>query len=382
MFNKTFHFEIQDLLTQFIAAMDDVVIGRYNKNREQKEKIKVRYVHAPKERVLFDIVNKAQNITLPVISVALESVSRDQNRVFNKIDGMYAPIGKNIYGRDTAFIAMPIPVDLNVSLSIITNYQSDMDQILSNFVPYSNPYIVICWKIPEEFGIKDTEEIRSVVMWDGNINLEYPKDLEPGTKPRFVANTSFLIKGWLFPQETEDYAKNIYFVKSNFRTTSQLLLNYDQIASLSAEAAVYDTLTNTLKETEFVNLSGSPYITNLYMNTSGGPIELVGGNVIIGSFRNTFTILGKNFDTTSHVLISSDSSTFYTNYSAFGYTYYPTVSGFILPKVNYKILNKNAIFLSIPFAKDTANINFVVLNSIGWKDTNSINTNLLYISGI
>jgi hypothetical protein len=41
--------------------------------------------------------------------------------------------------------------------SIITNYQSDMDQILSNFVPYSNPYIVICWKIPEEFGIKEQE---------------------------------------------------------------------------------------------------------------------------------------------------------------------------------------------------------------------------------
>jgi hypothetical protein len=48
MHNKTFNFEIRDLLTQFIAAMDDVVISRYNKEREEKERIKVRYVHAPK----------------------------------------------------------------------------------------------------------------------------------------------------------------------------------------------------------------------------------------------------------------------------------------------------------------------------------------------
>jgi hypothetical protein len=379
MYNKTFHFEIRDLLTQFIAAMDDVVIGRYDKNRNKHETIKVRYVHAPKERVIYDIVNKSQNITVPVISISITSIQRDVNRVFNKIDGLYAPINKNRF--DSTVIGMPIPVDLSIAMSIITNYQSDMDQIISNFVPYSNPYIVICWKIPKEFGIEYVEEIRSTVIWDGTINLEYPIDIESTGKPRFVANTNFTIKGWLFPQEPDNLIKNIYFVKSNFRTTSKLDLSYDQINALSAEGLQYDALTNIRKETEMVSVSGVPYVTNLYMNTSAGPNLLLDTNVIIGN-KNSFLILGKNFNYTTNVLISSNSSTFYNNLTTFNYEYYPEIRGFILPKTFYKILNKNSIYITLPNLTENADMNFVVTNFIGWSDTNSINTNLVYISGL
>ena len=42
MKNRAFHFEIKNLLTQFVAAFDDVVISRYNKDREAKQDIEVR----------------------------------------------------------------------------------------------------------------------------------------------------------------------------------------------------------------------------------------------------------------------------------------------------------------------------------------------------
>lgn len=382
MFDKAFHFEVHDLLTQFIAAMDDVVIGRYNKNREKKEELKVRYVHAPKERVLYDIVNKAQNITVPVISVSITSLQRDVSRVFNKIDGLYAPVNKNPKGINTARIPMPVPVNLSLALTIITNYQSDMDQIISNFVPYSNPYIIICWKIPEEFGVESLQEIRSEVLWDGNISMDYPIEMEAGTKPRFTATTTFTIKGWLFPASGDDYYKNIYFVKSNFRTTSKLKLDYDSLASLSTEAAEYDSINGLLKETEFAPISGSPYITNLYVHTSGGPTDVYGNKAIIGN-TSPIIILGKNFNYTTHVLLSSNLSTLYTNHSTFNFKYYPTMDGFVLPTTSYKIMSKNAIYINLPaLTGDKVNINFVVVNDIGWKDTNSINTNLVYISGV
>ena len=44
MKNRAFHFEIKNLLTQFVAAFDDTVISRYNKDRERKSNIEVRYV--------------------------------------------------------------------------------------------------------------------------------------------------------------------------------------------------------------------------------------------------------------------------------------------------------------------------------------------------
>ena len=93
MKNRAFHFEIKNLLTQFVAAFDDTVISRYNKDRERKNNIEVRYVFAPKQRVMYDIINKAQNLTLPVVAINLTGVSRDNDRVFNKL----APYGVPSY---------------------------------------------------------------------------------------------------------------------------------------------------------------------------------------------------------------------------------------------------------------------------------------------
>jgi hypothetical protein len=91
MKKRAFHFEIKNLLTQFIAAFDDVVISRWNKDRSAKSNIEVRYVFAPKHRVMYDIINKAQNITLPAVAVNLTKYTRDNDRVFNKLAPSYMP---------------------------------------------------------------------------------------------------------------------------------------------------------------------------------------------------------------------------------------------------------------------------------------------------
>ena len=59
MVNYTYNFEVKDLLTQFVAAFDDTVIKRYDKNNNARQEIGVRYVFAPKQRIMHDIVNKA-----------------------------------------------------------------------------------------------------------------------------------------------------------------------------------------------------------------------------------------------------------------------------------------------------------------------------------
>lgn len=374
MQNKTFNFEIRDLLVQFIAAMDDIVISRFNNNRQEEEKIKVRYVHAPKERVFLDLVNKAQDITLPVISVNITNIQRDETRVFNKIDGFYQPVKRETQPKLTAHIPMPVPVNVSVSMSIITNYQSDLEQIISNFVPYSNPYIIISWRIPESFKTSTLEEIRTEVLWDGSIQLEYPTDIEAGTKPRFSGNTTFTIKGWLFPAATEDLYKNIYFIDSHFRLKEKFNLSYD---SYSADLSAINM--NTLTET--ISISGTPLLTNIYLNKINGPLELSGSQVIIGN-KNSIILLGQNFQYTTNILLSSDHKNLYSNLTSLSYTYYPIVSGFLLPKDNYTIMNENAIHITLPELSGNSKINFVVANTIGWKDTNSISTQLYYISSV
>ena len=203
MKKRAFHFEIKNLLTQFIAAFDDVVISRWNKDRSAKSNIEVRYVFAPKHRVMYDIINKAQNITLPAVAVNLTSISRDESRVFNKLAPSYIPADIESNPSTSSKFLMPVPVNLEVSMSILARYMSDVDQIISNFVPYSNPYIILSWKVPSVYGANYVQEIRSEVLWSGDLTYNSPTDTTYNDKFRITVDTSFTIKGWLFPEQKD-----------------------------------------------------------------------------------------------------------------------------------------------------------------------------------
>lgn len=265
---ETFHFEIKDLITQFVAAFDDIIIKRYDKNRVPQNKVQVRYVYAPKERVLYDLVNKAQNLTVPVVSVCITNVARDEDRVFNKTSGFYLTRGatENATSPTSQYYRTPVPVNIGVSMSIITKFQSDMDQIISNFVPYNNPYIVISWKIPYTVtpnGFDIPQEIRSEVLWDGGVNLTYPTDIQANEKYRILGDTSFIIKGWLFPYMQRPVG-NIYFINNNFNVSS-ILTDYD---TLTGSTFTYPTSTGLTNDRETISLSGTPQYTNIGFDTS------------------------------------------------------------------------------------------------------------------
>jgi hypothetical protein len=254
---KSTYFEIQDLIIQFANAFDSIVIGRYNKNREQKDRIFVRYLYAPKQRVLYDIVNKAKTITLPVVAINVAGISRDNDRVFNKLPD----VNSFYYGNDqySNKYNAPTPVNISVNFSVITRYQLDMDQILSNFIPYNNPYIIISWPVPAGLGtLSEMQEIRSEVLWDGNISMSYPTELQASDKARVTADTTFTIKGWIFPA-AQNNVSNIYRVDANFYAVSGTentgtvltLDNYPTLRTqLSGLSAITETVTVSASEQE------------------------------------------------------------------------------------------------------------------------------------
>lgn len=257
MRNRTFNFEVKDLITQFVSAFDDIIIKRYDKNRVAQSLLQVRYVYSPKQRVMYDLVNKAQNITVPVVAISISNVARDETRVFNKLAGFNFP-GSNLNVKSN-FLASPVPINITVNMSILSKFQSDMDQIISNFVPYNNPYIIISWKIPSDL-LSQTQEIRSEILWSGSINLSYPTDINASEKYKIVGDTSFTIKGWMFQVKQQDVG-NIYQIDTHFHAERAVPL-YDDVTTLMMG-------TSTLSETESFSLSGSPLITDVIYSYPG-----------------------------------------------------------------------------------------------------------------
>lgn len=205
--------------TMFLNAMSDIIIKRFNVHKEPRDQIKVRIVYAPKQRVLQDLLDRDQNLQLPVIAVNISGLSRDENRVFNKLMGTYnVPDGsKSSYNEK-----MPIPININYTVTVMTRYQEDTDQILSHLLPYINPYFTVSWRTPKRRDF----EIRSNVFWDGNVNTEYPIDLNATQVARVVSTLNFTFQGWIFQSIADEPIGNIYTIHSTFNNVTNIPIEY------------------------------------------------------------------------------------------------------------------------------------------------------------
>ena len=370
----TYNFEVKDLLTQFVAAFDDTVIKRYNKEREAEQEIAVRYVMAPKQRIMYDIVNKAQNLKLPVVSIDLASISYDTDRVFNKLDGF------DNYGEETASaINTPVPVNLEVNMSILCRYMSDMDQILVNFIPYTNPYIVLAWREPVDQALLsagevpfDPIEIRSEVLWSQNISMNTPKDTTYSEKFRIVADTSFTIKGWMFRNKNET-SNPIYFIDTNFIDASK---GYNFAPALTA--IDYDSFSASLSEdtnVETISLSGYPFTDSVFYNASGSPIPVNSAVTITTQAKDlnkgTFTLIGQNYNETEFVLLSSTSALTDTLTSV-DTRYTGTIDGYLLPLSSYTVMSDTVMNVNLSDLNTPGTFQVVVKNPAGWTSTGDL----------
>jgi hypothetical protein len=250
-----------------LAAFNNVVIRRYDENRNAGQTVQVRYVYAPKQRVIYDLVNFSQNITLPVVSISMTSFTRDANRVFNKNAGFYKPntfLEKNNKNQ-TNFYRTPVPVNIGISMSIMTKYQTDLDQIMSNFIPFCNPYVILSWKVPKEYNIPFIQEIRSEVLWSGDVRVNYPTDINGNQKYFVTGDTSFTIKGWIFPS-VENPVNNIFFINANLTSVKGNIEDATYF-TLSSQAVTKEESIEYYN-TEVISISGSPQMTDIEFNVS------------------------------------------------------------------------------------------------------------------
>lgn len=81
-----YQFEIESILQQFLAVIDNAIVMRYDKNHETGERtltnmIKPQYIFGLKSRVLQAIANKSKNYVLPAICISLKGIKADTDRL-------------------------------------------------------------------------------------------------------------------------------------------------------------------------------------------------------------------------------------------------------------------------------------------------------------
>jgi hypothetical protein len=142
-----------------------------------------------------------------------------------------------------------------------------MEQILSNFVPFNNPYIIVSWKMPEQYNLAFTQEIRTEILWGGQTNISYPVDLNGGQKAQIVADTSFTIKGWIFPS-AEPPVGNIFKITANLTAVnSESILELGNYFSLSGQTVTQDVSgIESGVNTSTVVVSGTPVISDVLVS--------------------------------------------------------------------------------------------------------------------
>lgn len=313
MIKYTYDWEILTITNMLLNSMSDIVVKRFNVHKETRDQIKVRIVYAPKQRVLADLLDRDQNLQLPVMAVNIGGITRDTARVYNKILGSFqSSAGSTVSYNERS----PLPIDITYNVSIMTRYQEDMDQILSHLLPYINPYFTVSWRTP----LRQNEEIRSNVFWNGNVNIQYPSDVAATQVARVVADLSFVFKGWMFQAKPDDPIGNIHVIHSTYADnsrgiSSEYLLestvrestdtsDYIRHDGVPPQPKLIDPYYVSVGETKQFNLVGNAFtvINNVYL--SGHPIEYLSTQQ--APFSNSSELSAQYPPFTAVKLLSSD----------------------------------------------------------------------------
>lgn len=356
MKNRPYYFEIKNLITQFMGAFNDIAIKRYDADRKTDgEYVGVGFLYAPRSRVIEDIINKSRQIPLPVISISINNISRDPERVFNKVDGHFINTSS-----DADFlrkIPQPVPINIRINMSIVARYQADAEQILSNFIPYCDPYIAVSWKLPTTEDTSYEKEIRTIIEWGGDVNIQYPIELASNQLARVTADTSFTIKGWLFKQIDENISK-IYKIKNTFIPNT-----------IENECLVYNTTQEefeTFKSTiitDKTEIQGRPIIKS---------IDNI--NYVINNTQTdvTYNLYGKNFYNITDMYLISDDLTMFKLVEYFdpfaGTKFSDTYPGFFGTRVNtFSAISLNNIEFIMPDITSPGKFDIIIKNEAGYS---------------
>jgi hypothetical protein len=261
-----YNFEIETILQQFIAIIDNAMVMRYSVNKEDgtrklDEVIKPGYILGTKQRVMLDIINKAKNYELPVVIVSMSGISFVKERQASKNQVI------NVHSAtlDTSY-ARPTPISMKVDVTIMTKYMTDLYQIYGKLATQFQPALAFSWFVPQTIN-GNWQELRNKIEWDGELSLDIRSESKNSDEDKFTGKMGFTIDGWLFPTMNKCDSSIIYNIGTS------IVPNEDTLSRIHDEISLFRPLVYSVlkgKEWDKYNnprqlASSQPLITAAYI---------------------------------------------------------------------------------------------------------------------
>jgi hypothetical protein len=206
---RSYNGEIRTATAQTLDVFNDIIIDRRDSTGVQKL-IHVPCIYGNRSRVLKSLENKNKTLKIPLMVISKGSITRDTMRVADTNNGLLFQSGLED-GYDV-LKNRPQPMNIDFEMTIVTKYEDDMDQIISNFIPMMSPDIYVVWPNPKQPG----KNLKSQLVWDGSINYEYPMDVAETDPYRVIVTTNLTYKTWIFPGLSKDNDDGPIIHKMNF----------------------------------------------------------------------------------------------------------------------------------------------------------------------
>ena len=212
MFEYFYHEILRKTIVSFGTLFNDISIQKKDSNGSILEITKVPLAYGPTQKFLARLeqspdLNKPVQITLPRMSFEFVGLSYDPSRKLAATQSFAATIKGD--GSDIRKTYMPVPYNMDFQLSVMTQLNDDMLQIVEQILPYFQPAFTLTVDLLDSIGEK-----RDISLTLNNITMQDDYEGDFNTRRALIYTLNFTAKTYLFgpisgPETSKDIIKKV-----------------------------------------------------------------------------------------------------------------------------------------------------------------------------
>jgi len=208
MFEYFYHEILRKTIVAFGTLFNSISIKKLDEQKNVISITEVPLAYGPTQKFLARLeqspdLNKPIQITLPRMSFEITGLTYDSTRKLAPTQTFTTVLKSDTTDIRKSF--MPVPYNMDFELSIMTQFNDDMLQIIEQILPYFQPAFTLTLDLVDSIGEK-----RDIPLTLDNISMEDNYEGDFTTRRALIYTLKFTAKTYLFgPVSGSDTSKDI-----------------------------------------------------------------------------------------------------------------------------------------------------------------------------